>query len=541
MPKKGCFVEASCQLPAEVSNRAIFLSEEGILTRNTDCQKCRLRRIKCDRTLPTCLKCASRSLECPGYSREIRFVIETPQESQKKSTKSIQLHSPNAKEMNLKETVSRRSFQKLAYDTKAHSLFHGLGCQIPMPMGYQETTSSPNHSYLITKPQLLHHFTNFIAAQLVWVDNLQNPWRQYICPLTSKSPCILHAVLAIAAANLHVKLGTSNPNKSFSLNILRQHHQMALDLVTRYLISARLDGDDADARIELQSFREALATTLLLWHLEMHFPSSSLWRLHLRTAQALVYHFHRSSTLLLGSNGCDDFLISEFYCATIWPRLTLNVEIDDMMLNLPATHGTDAFLGFVQLMHRIIFISNASRAEKENNTMNTWRLMDITELEAQATDIKQSVLSNQNVKALATSTGSSSDIVHVIDAWYYAILLYGYRALKLLKGSDIALQMARECLFASLSSISSPLSFAQNQPWPVFIAGTECVGDTCRQLWVESRLLALIKFVCPLDRPRMLVFLKEWWARPRTVSDQTACWIAFREEWAKFGKEFVIW
>ncbi|RJE23876.1 hypothetical protein PHISCL_03788 [Aspergillus sclerotialis] len=510
-------------------------------TPSRDCQKCRLRRIKCDRSLPTCFKCASRSLECPGYSREIKFVSETGRESQKKPAKPIQLHSSTAKGMNLTETVLKGSFQQLDNDTKALSLFHGLGYQIPMPTGYQEAASSSNHSYLITKPQLLHHFTNFIAAQLVWVDNLQNPWRQYICPLTSKSPCVFHAVLAIAAANLHVKLGSNSPHKSFSLNILREHHQRALDLVTRYLISARLDGEDANARIELQAFREALAATLLLWHLEMHFPSSSLWRLHLRTAQALVYHFRRSSTLLLGSGGCDDFLISEFYCATIWPRLTLNVEIDDMVLNLPATHGTDAFLGFVQLMHRIIFISRATRTGGENNTMNHWSSMDITELEAQANDIRQSVISNQNVKPLTTSSGPSSDIVHVIDAWYYAILLYGYRALKLLNGSDAALQKAQDCLFASLSSISSPLSFAQNQPWPVFIARTECVGDASRQLWVESRLLALINFVCPLDRPRMLEFLKEWWARPRSVSDQTACWMAFREERAKFGKEFVIW
>ena len=338
--------------------------------RNTDCQKCRLRRIKCDRGLPTCLKCASRSLECPGYSREIKFVLGTQRKSHKNPIKSVQLHSPD-EGANLAEAVPATSFQPLAFDTNFRSLLFSPECQTPMPLGYEENTSSPTRSYLITKPQLLHHFTNFIAAQLVWIDDPQNPWRQYICPLVSKSQCVLHAVLAIAAANLHVKLTPDSPYKSFSLNVLREHRQKALDLLTRYLISARLDGDGAHAKTDLQSFREALAAVLLLWHLEMHFPSSPMWRLHLRTAQALVYHFRRSSTLLLGSSGCDDFLISEFYCATIWPRLTLNVEIDDMVLNLPATHGTDAFLGFVQLMHRIIFIQSASQTGNENDAMST--------------------------------------------------------------------------------------------------------------------------------------------------------------------------
>ena len=417
--------------------------------------------------------------------------------------------------------MSRNLFHDLAPETNFLGLFHDPEGQTPASLGNQE---------------LLLHFSNFIAAQLVWVDNSRNPWRQYICPLTLKSPCVLSAVLALASANLHVKLGTNSQRKAFALNLLEKYRRKTLDLLALYLMSARPASGDAD-KMDVESFQEALAATLLLWHLEMHFPSNSLWRLHLRAAQALIYHSRRSSMLLLGSNGCSDFLVSEFYCVTIWPRLTLNVEIDDMTLDLPLGHGTNAFLGFVHLMHRIILIASRSGGDIET-VIDTGIRMSIAELESQAREIRQTVLDTQSVNV---SIGASPDLTHVVDAWFYAILIFGYRTIKLPDGSDELVRVARDCLFESLSSLCSPLSFAQNQPWPLFIAGTECVGDTSRQLWVESRLLSLINFVCPLDRPQMLDFLKEWWARPSLVSDQAACWMEFKQERAKFGKEFVIW
>lgn len=490
---------------------------------NPDCQKCKIRRIQCDRSLPTCFKCGSRSLECPGYSRRIKFVSCTPQGRQKNSAGALRRHSPNPKIITSTRQVARDSLHELAQQTTFPDIFADFEDQTSASLGHQE---------------LLLHFSNFVAAQLVWVDNLHNPWRQYICPLTSKSPCVLHAVLALAAANLHVKFGSNNPHKALSLSLLEKYRQKTLDLLTPYLTSARHHDGDADGEVYFQSFREALATTLLLWHLEMHFQSNSLWRLHLRTAQALIYHSRQSSILLLGFDGCSDFLISEFYCATIWPRLTLDVEIDDMALDLPLGHGTNAFLGFVQLMQRIILLSRSG--EYNDTRTDTETTMNITDLETQAAETRQAVLAAQDVMS-PLPMGPSADIMHVVNAWFHAILLFGYRTITRFDVPDESMQMTRDCLFESLSSLSSPLAFAQNQPWPLFIAGTECVGDISGQLWVESRILCLINSVCPLGRPQMLDFLREWWARDGSLSDQTACWMAFKQERAKSGKEFVIW
>lgn len=38
------------------------------------CHNCRVRRLVCDQTLPSCRKCAARGVECPGYGRNLRWV-----------------------------------------------------------------------------------------------------------------------------------------------------------------------------------------------------------------------------------------------------------------------------------------------------------------------------------------------------------------------------------------------------------------------------------------------------------------------------------
>lgn len=43
-------------------------------TASQRCHNCRVRRLVCDQTLPSCRKCASRGVECPGYGRNFRWV-----------------------------------------------------------------------------------------------------------------------------------------------------------------------------------------------------------------------------------------------------------------------------------------------------------------------------------------------------------------------------------------------------------------------------------------------------------------------------------
>jgi len=400
--------------------------------------------------------------------------------------------------------------------------------------------SYPPNERKLARSRLFHHFTNFIAAQLVWVDNHQNPWRRFICPLAAKSPCVFYAVLATAAANIHVKLDSNSPGKALFLNRLTEYRQKALFFLTDHLAQARRYNDREYAEVKIQGFRESLATTLLLWHLEMHFPLDSAWKMHLRTAQALIYSHRLTSALHMQFDECETFLLQEFYCATIWPRLTLNIEVQDAALALPLGNGGNAFIGFVRLMHRLILLT--TRGKGDIDTENTKVAMCITELESEASEIRQSVLKILGKSGLASSGYQYDDMLHVVDAWFYAILIFGYQVIGPTCEMGDFIQSDCDCLFQALESLSTPLSFAQNQPWPLFIAGTECAGDKHRQTWIESRFHALIQNICPLDRTRMLEFLKEWWNYHDAGNGygRASCWLEFIHK-AQSHQDFIIW
>lgn len=421
-------------------------------------------------------------------------------------------------------------YQHLLPSTTGRSYETSLPCQ-------PSDVSSPYRKPM-ARSHLFHHFVNSIASQLVWIDNAQNPWRQFICPLAAKSPCVFYAVLAIAAANLHVNFESDSPYRKLSFEISQTYRQKTVFLLTHHLSLARRSQREETTEGYSQRFRESLAATLLLWHLEMHFPSDSLWKLHLRTAEALIYGYHQKQVSLQEGDACNEFLLSEYYCATIWPRLTLSIDMEETIVRPSFLDKSNPFMGFVTLMHRIIILTPWSRTVALPGNLN--RPIDVAELESQATKIRQAILSMQVHGDLNLPNEKLADVVHVVDAWFYAILIFGYRVIGSSYGDDKVIESDCDCLFEALSSLSSPLSFSQNQPWPLFIAGTECVGDKDRQMWVESRFHSLINSVCPLDRPRMLQFLKEWWLNDSPESRRADCWIKFRQE-CKSNLEFIIW
>lgn len=166
--------------------------------------------------------------------------------------------------------------------------------------------------------------------------------------------------------------------------------------------------------------------------------------------------------------------------------------------------------------------------------------MSFVELESEAAEIRHAILLMLNGLKGSLPTEKSTDLLHVVDAWFYAIIIFGYRALGSSSETERFVESDCDCLFEALSSLSSPMAFAQNQPWPLFIAGTECVGDRDKQLWVQNRLESLIKLVCPLDRPRMLEFLKDWWKQSNVRPDRRSCWMEFRQDIGN-NKDFIIW
>ncbi|KAI9043512.1 Zn(II)2Cys6 transcription factor [Aspergillus affinis] len=117
---------------------------------NKDCQKCKFRRIPCDRTQPKCRKCISRDFDCPGYGVHLRWD------------------------------------QGVASRGKLMGKCVPVEKEVPSPLTLQPTPIFNNLT-----SQLLRHFDQGVATKLAWVDGPGNPWRNIVLPLSHTSPTVL--------------------------------------------------------------------------------------------------------------------------------------------------------------------------------------------------------------------------------------------------------------------------------------------------------------------------------------------------------------
>ncbi|EPE34444.1 Zn2/Cys6 DNA-binding protein [Glarea lozoyensis ATCC 20868] len=137
--------------------------------RKTGCITCKVRRIKCDETKPTCQKCSTTGRKCDGYASDI---------------------SPNL-------PVSS-SFLNLPISPSLS----------PAPSLHQPSDLRENrafdHFITITAPQLSGHFSPKI-------------WLQYVPRLSINQPALRHAVIAIAAIHEGYTRGLQNPERNTHL------------------------------------------------------------------------------------------------------------------------------------------------------------------------------------------------------------------------------------------------------------------------------------------------------------------------------------
>ena len=76
--------------------------------------------------------------------------------------------------------------------------------------------------------ELLHHYTNVVAAQMVWVDSAQNPFREIIIPLAMQSPALMLSILSIAAGDMWSRSGQAFDCSFDSLQVLDKYRGQTL-------------------------------------------------------------------------------------------------------------------------------------------------------------------------------------------------------------------------------------------------------------------------------------------------------------------------
>ncbi|CAG9947449.1 unnamed protein product [Clonostachys rosea f. rosea IK726] len=157
-----------------------------------DCRTCRRRRIRCDRQRPSCLKCVSRDLSCPGYGRRIQWVNGVASRGRLKGhptpNPDHQDDAPESEHVDSAAIASPGDGQVTDQhiqdvETGAVVLFQPR--RIPE---LREDTAV-----------FLDYYDKSIAGLMVWFDSDDNAYRSCALPLARRQPGLFLAIAAVSA------------------------------------------------------------------------------------------------------------------------------------------------------------------------------------------------------------------------------------------------------------------------------------------------------------------------------------------------------
>lgn len=111
---------------------------------NSGCYPCSRRRIHCDRTEPTCHKCAARGLQCTGLGLKLRFPYGAPVSVStiSEAPGTSHLSRPNAFRANDPAFASRSRYDQ----TFPPEVLHGFGSTEHLPPSVSLSNGDISHS-----------------------------------------------------------------------------------------------------------------------------------------------------------------------------------------------------------------------------------------------------------------------------------------------------------------------------------------------------------------------------------------------------------
>lgn len=479
-----------------------------------DCKKCQLRRIKCDRSLPGCNKCAKRSLECPGYGVAVRWVQGVASRG-KLQGKSIPLRDAPA---------------------ATSSLPHGLNSVLSSIEDVQHQVAVPlspsNPCLLDTQtphaPQLLQYFMERVARRLAWIDGPENPWRHVVVPLFEGSETVLSSVLALTAHDM----ASQYPSGDFWCDkfqrISKSYQNKALGLLACEISILRTP---PDLRSTTNISTPVLASAIILCNAELLAAQEAGWRVHLQAAQEVIRTETDRLLLQKPADRIEEFFLQEFYATSVWAHLTTFHDIDEIV-QTPLTGSRDAvFTDLIRIIHQITQAERI-KARAELLQLPPPDLIPCVDIHIQLELARRSaVCLGQSIQFWSDNDRRAFE--HLVWMYFHASLIYSYQALADHRTCQTLIKQSRDAILTNLHSLSRTGNelFAQNLVWPLFIAGTEFQENRASQKLIERHLTNVMRISRTLDRNRVLSFLKDWWTLP---DGQCISWIelARKRAWA---------
>ncbi|KAG9240539.1 fungal-specific transcription factor domain-containing protein [Calycina marina] len=559
------------------SRTATSQSDKDGAKTTKDCRVCNRRRIKCDRSIPSCKKCISRNLACSGYGVILnwdwgvasrgKLAGKTVPVVQQASCSPVQvteqLPRPGSEFLDKYHDIEANlpSFTTITApldDAKGQSHTGSgniYGRSVYQPLADNCLVAVPSFSTGIlrdnTARHLFHHYGQTIAATMAWVDTSENQWRSTMISLALQSNPLLLSMLAFAAEHLSsVTLPSCSSLKEDLARRAHNYRDSALTLLASDMRSTALISDSLypiDRGISRNEIvNPILASMLMLCNMETIRPDSRLWRLHLEAARTVAnmqtntgYSFKDETFRFLAEQL---FVFDAFACTTAFEE-TYDQELltDD---------NSSVFTEFLRLIKWVTSLERKSAAGALLSPESRISSSELCHLFEQARDC---TLSSCSQTAFSTPS-EGEQFLGVIESFHHAGLLYSYRCLSI-RDSEEEITHSRAALFKSLDLVQSDHpAIAQNTFWPLFIAGTEASSYDGSRTVMEQKLNQAMKRTGFSNCEVALQFLRALWiARDEGHSlsfDQNhnndldtrgeTNWIECARHWTSSGKQFLV-
>ncbi|KAF1929910.1 uncharacterized protein M421DRAFT_418955 [Didymella exigua CBS 183.55] len=487
-----------------------------------DCALCTRRRIRCDRTVPSCLKCASRNHECPGFS-SINLKWDQGIASRGKFAGSmVPIHRGKASVFNdsmrkpharRPKAITFRSPQTRAELSVSSIRYHGDLLEVAsgaLHRASQDQYLVNRCARVILLDRLLDHFSTGVVPRLTWIELPDNLWPTTLRSLAQGSRCLYLSLSCLAAAHLSAtQIGTISERSSFK-QLHDRLRELSLQSVNQGIARVLTNTPSGLSGESLHLWlTETLASIIALCYAEAFRPAPTRWKLHLYGCRTVVdrLSLHRE----LGP----ERLVEKFLLKEVADLEALSdFSTPTLMSPISTTRAStlacgNSFWGFTDLIREISFTE-----KKHQHASGKMSAIDMSAWHTRADESYHGIISN--VRDMCGRQGNITCFESVARAHHYATVVYSYQALapEVIGEATVAL----EALFTILKDMCTTDNEAMTAFWhdmffPLLIAGTECSADEGLQAIVEHLYLTALSITGLWCNSASLQFLKSYWQR----------------------------
>ncbi|KAL7935864.1 hypothetical protein V8C35DRAFT_298433 [Trichoderma chlorosporum] len=293
----------------------------GIPGKSKACRDCRRRRVKCDLTLPCCMRCAKAGIVCQGYEHAILWVNSTPDQ-------------PNVTALSVISDAQLHQSQREQHSPSSQwvRIVHRLRDQLSQP--FYDTSNFRAQALRILQGIYLSH--QDIAACDDNGDPTPSSWITAVCQMQAPSSALDHALLAFCAVQVRL-----SGDSCLSQDETGQIYNHALSELIEDLDPRRAGNCD-----------ETLAAIVVLSTCELFvFPTSTSWSAHAQGISELLRRRNTPGKTTANWTSLCVRLCLICVIQGLMQRCSLSFEPDKWRSLIGPPGSADSF---IQLMHIVV-------------------------------------------------------------------------------------------------------------------------------------------------------------------------------------------